>query len=769
MNELVKATFAKAYGEIEQYSDCQWKIIFKKLVDHNLADDEHQQEIDGEQQQEVDEQQQQQVNDDDESQHGEQQQQEVDDGQKQHDKLKLRIIRLAEEICSFDQYRTLIEVLLFDCSFKELAKSMVDVFCILKYEVDIIEAVNYEEMLFALNSKKFFTKYDKQWLNISNNSNIFEVLYTKEIHDFPIFFKCLSSVKDSKTIVLKIKKEKENLLAPISSALGTYQQYLIQRYTSPSFMAIDNIFSTPHCHFIDPLLKEINKHEQHSSLEHCLLFKQTYSKSISLSNIFCDNEHRVILLQGSPGSGKTTLSKHLCSKWVIGELLQQYSHVIFVELRDTRIASNVTSVKEFIALHRGEHANSIATEIYTKNGKDTMFILEGWDELRVSDTELSYNFLTDLIRGMCLPDAHIIITSRPCGLKTLRLQFVSHMIEILGFSNEQVEQYVQCYFQEGCDSTAEARFWNLLQSHPHFKNMLIVPVTLCIFLYVFENTNNQIPQTLTRIYEHLIKFVLCRNQSRTQQVNSIVETLDDLPNDILSVFNKLGELAFYGLLIDKLTFSKKEISKYCWNSEEIPRNFDGMGILQEKTNVYCNFVSSIYQFLHRTVQEFLAARYLSQQTKSLQQDALKELFGNNDMEMVWIFYGGLTGFKSIVIKDFLPNSVSRKLGTAVHNVSVHAWEIIGHTLFKFSSLKSMIKAYFTKQGYSRYICSSILSREFLCTLLVAALEAQNPKFCAALCTSYLFNGNICWITVPESVVTPQILLGLSYFIAHSGK
>ena len=90
MNELVKATFAKAYGEIEQYSDCQWKIIFKKLVDHNLADDEHQQEIDGEQQQEVDEQQQQQVNDDDESQHGEQQQQEVDDGQKQHDKLKLR-------------------------------------------------------------------------------------------------------------------------------------------------------------------------------------------------------------------------------------------------------------------------------------------------------------------------------------------------------------------------------------------------------------------------------------------------------------------------------------------------------------------------------------------------------------------------------------------------------------------------------------------------------------------------------------------------------
>ena len=50
-----------------------------------------------------------------------------------------------------------------------------------------------------------------------------------------------------------------------------------------------------------------------------------------------------------------------------------------------------------------------------------------------------------------------------------------------------------------------------------------------------------------------------------------------------------------------------------------------------------------------------------------------------------------------------------------------------------------------------------------------SLEAQNPKLCKDVCESYLFDGQPCTFSVPESAAAPQILMALSYCIAHSGK
>jgi len=228
-------------------------------------------------------------------------------------------------------------------------------------------------------------------------------------------------------------------------------------------------------------------------------------------------------------------------------------------------------------------------------------------------------------------------------------------------------------------------------------------------------------------------------------------------------------MAFYGLQQDKLTFTKKEISAQCFNSKQIPRNFDGMGLLQIST---IGFISSTYQFHHRTVQEFLAAYYLSKQPKLIQQNTLKKLLDNKkineNMEMVWIFFGGLTHFETISVQDLLPNSLAQEACTKFIRGCVCLWKFIGRASFRVSSLKDVVIAYFTTQNYSKYV-SEIISRQFQCTLLVAALEAQNPQFCNAICNSYLYYGESCWFTVPDSAVTPQILSALSYVIAHSAK
>ena len=65
---------------------------------------------------------------------------------------------------------------------------------------------------------------------------------------------------------------------------------------------------------------------------------------VDLENIFSETEdgRNVILIEGAPGSGKSTLSLHICQEWGKGQLFQQYDVVILVRLRDPHVQKAMT-------------------------------------------------------------------------------------------------------------------------------------------------------------------------------------------------------------------------------------------------------------------------------------------------------------------------------------------------------------------------------------------------------------------------------------------
>ena len=79
-----------------------------------------------------------------------------------------------------------------------------------------------------------------------------------------------------------------------------------------------------------------------------------------------------------------------------------------------------------------------------------------------------------------------------------------------------------------------------------------------------------------------------------------------------------------------MTFTQETVQKYCFDLNNIPEDFDGMGLLHVNNRIYSTYLSKTYQFIHRTLQELLAAWYLSQQSIAFQRKELLHLFGQKN-------------------------------------------------------------------------------------------------------------------------------------------
>ena len=697
---------------------------------------------------------------------------------------------VAKEIYDIDKFQKLCKIFLHEYYYNELAENMQVAFCVIKCEMDILKQSNHEEILQALREKAFFGDTEQKMLLGTNKIDIImNILKNKCLHYFKTFLFCLKKLPNCSELVDKIENQianlNYNLFLKISQSsteelmivktyvnsipLHDFQQYFIHLYNISSFTITDKL-DAPKIFYVNLALITVGDEEPDFRDYDSLLFRQenNYSKKLltSLSEIFIENQ-RVILIQGSPGSGKTTLAKKICKDWVEGKLIQNFGLVILVELKDTRVAE-VTSLRELIALYIGDFlSESITKEITKIEGKDMLFLLEGWDEL--PQTSHCSNLFTELISGNLLCEATIVITSRPSATGSLPYKHVHPRIEILGYTEEQVEEYITKYFQDHYNSLQIVQHvLSQLEKSPHLKRLVCVPVNLSIILFIIKQSNEQVPQSYTAIYETFLLILLNRYQDKKLYDSTKLTSLNHLPDCVFNLLHKLGKMAYYELLCDRMTFKEEVVQKYCFDSNIIPEDFDGMGLLHVNNRIYSTHVSKTYQFIHRTIQELLAAWYLSKQSKEFQHKELLHLFGQKRLEMIWIFYGGLTKFEDIRFDSFFHVGVIK--GSKVFKYRTWSKAIY----YSFSkrilifAVKEILATYYSAQQYSVNI-SKHVSREFQITLMAVAKEVENPSLCKTICNSYLFNTYVCWFTVPDCAVTPQILSALSYCISHSEK
>ena len=365
---------------------------------------------------------------------------------------------------------------------------------------------------------------------------------------------------------------------------------------------------------------------------------------IDLKDLFSEtnSERQVILIEGAPGSGKSTLSVHICRQWKDGKLFQMFKLVILVQLRDPEV-QKAKIISDLLPSPNSTTAKEVAANLLAKNCQHVLFILDGWDELpcNLRSKSIFYHLIhPGLSSKEQIQESSVIITSRPIVSGELH-PIVTSRIEVLGFtSNELHEYFTECL--EG-DRIAVHTLMERIRENPAILGSCYLPLNASILVHLFKCDNNTLPTTQYGIFSEVVLNCTFRHlQERTEHKGLSLESLDTLPEVVQKPFNFLCELAYTGVMDDQVVFSG------------LPADLNTLGLLQGVESIVRRGRVVSYNFIHLAIQELLASIYMAKKlSKDEQVCRFNELFNKSRFISVFQFYAAITRLETPGIRNLL--------------------------------------------------------------------------------------------------------------------
>ena len=360
-----------------------------------------------------------------------------------------------------------------------------------------------------------------------------------------------------------------------------------------------------------------------------------------------------ILIEGAPGIGKTVLAKEISYQWATNEILTEIKIVFLLYLRDPQLQL-ITTTKQLVEYVIRGYLNDEQIAIFDKYLVDTRggqlcIVMDGFDEY--PNTLQKRSFIADIINRKVLPEAIVVITSRPTSTVSLHDQ-VDRRIDILGLPKEEREKYIAQKFRDTPEQKEELDKY--LKKRPIINGLCYVPLHLAVLLYLFQQ--GCLPETLTEMNESFILHTIYRHLKKNEQTPSDpVDKLSMIPKPVLEIVNILAQLAFKGLQENKLVFTFDEIKGMCPCIDQTAGAINGFGLLQavEHYTFRGAGVTTSFNFLHYTMQEYLAALHVSNLPDEQQSSLMEKTFWDGHYNFMWMMFVGIVGIKSKIFVNFV--------------------------------------------------------------------------------------------------------------------
>ena len=348
-----------------------------------------------------------------------------------------------------------------------------------------------------------------------------------------------------------------------------------------------------------------------------------------------------VLVEGRPGSGKTTLVHKISHDWASQIFTWDHLRLLFVvHLRGFQ-GDPFIGLKDIIARYYESPVQIEAIMEYAAkhSGLGLGFILDGMDEYQPENVGETY--ISKLIEGLALPRALVIVASRPAAVAKYRRK-ANTRIEVLGFFKEHIRNYIESY--EFSSQSKCSELLKYLEDHPNVHHMCYLPIQAAMVCFLFDNCGKILPKTETEVYKEFTRQYLLRTLYR-YKTDVYLESIFDLQGQEKDYFHSICALAFEKTHSSKQIILQSEVSML-----SIKGVHSSLGLITiDVAATRCGFQNE-YTFCHLTLQEFLAACHISLLTDEEQLQVIEKYGGMRLMQVVFKFYCGLVKFGDDCVK-----------------------------------------------------------------------------------------------------------------------
>ena len=317
-----------------------------------------------------------------------------------------------------------------------------------------------------------------------------------------------------------------------------------------------------------------------------------------------DEDHpirRRILVYGRPGIGKSTFTQKVAVDWANGrkKILEKFNLLLLIRLRDVCGISDLCTMLKTAELLSADDPMAVNNlcEYVRQNQEKVLLILDGYDEYSGGKSSLIHQ----IWRGSQLRDCCVMITTRP--VKEDELRVPSHaQFELNGFDSlEQKEQFARKILPD------EEDVKGLLEYLKEYDlvEMAEIPLLLLMLCLLWKKKKHQLPTSRAEIYVEFIQTLLDHMATKDSDNVATDKSIDEYQEEL----SKIGKLAFDALLEDCLYFN---FSKF--PPGDLFEKLIHVGFFQVSKLSALNREKIVY-FLHKSVQEFLAAWFIVQEVK----------------------------------------------------------------------------------------------------------------------------------------------------------
>ena len=368
-----------------------------------------------------------------------------------------------------------------------------------------------------------------------------------------------------------------------------------------------------------------------------------------------------VLIEGAPGIGKSFLLKHVAYLWAKKVVLTSSSLIFLLCLRDpaVQIMSSVNDLVTHFCKQekKAEKFGQIcAAHLYTTGGKNVTILLDGLDEF---PEELRYNsFIADIIEHRALPSCNVVVSSRPHASAHLHGN-VMLRVDILGFTEEDRECFIKDSLKDKPESAE--RLLTFLQDHPTISSLCFVPFIMTVLLFLYRH-EVVLFDSSSELYKQFICLTIRRHLSKSKiNPKEDICDLNKLPDGCKSFISDLSTLALEALSENQLIFSMDEIRRACPGIDSVPGALNGFGLLQAVERYGATSAIMSFNFIHFSIQEFLAAHCVANLPQEKETKILKEHFWSKFHYNVFLMYIGLTKGQRSPFRQFLADGSTQYL------------------------------------------------------------------------------------------------------------